>query len=145
MKKTVFIIALVLLLTGCLEGIDRINGGVKVNDKILVYIDNLSSKDIKGIIGINNSSATFGGINIAKNTTGEAIEVTFSKDLKSEDGEIYGMDLAIYPSGSALEWFPLTSYNKYSDGIYMKNSRPKIIIKDSQTTQGAFEVERLSY
>ena len=145
MKKTVFIIALVLLLTGCLESIDHIRGGVKVENRVQVYIDNLSSKNITTIVGINNGSATFGGITITKNTTGEAIEVVFSKDLKSENGEIYGVDLAIYTSGSALEWFPITAYNKYADGIYIKNPRPKIIIKDSQTIQSEFDVERLSY
>lgn len=145
MKKVILIILVLVSLIGCISSIDYIDGAIKVENRMKVYIDNLSSQDIVATIEFGRDSITCGGITLIKNTTGNAIEVTFSKDSRSENGGIYGISLYATTSDSAIQKSGISAYNKRSDGIYMEFPRPRMIIKDSQSTESAFEITRESY
>lgn len=145
MKKVVVILIGLLYLVACVSGIDSIDGATKVEDRVKVYIDNLSNQDIVAKIGINADSATFGGITIDKNTTGSFIEIDFLKDPTAERNELYGISLYVITSDSAIQRELVTNYNKRKDGIYMENPRLRMVIKDSQSTESAFEITKESY
>lgn len=147
MKKTILIILGLLSLISCISSIDYIYGATKVENRVKVYIDNLSSQDVVATVRINYiNPVTFGGITtIIRNTTESSIEVDFTKDTKAQNGEGYSMYLLITTSDSAIHEYNVSDYNKRSDGIYMEYPRPKMIIKDSQSTESAFEVTRESY
>lgn len=146
MKKIVLVVLSLVSLMACISGsIDHIDGAEKVEDRVKIYIDNLSSEDIKAEIKISSSSATFGGITINQNTTGSFIEVDFTKESTAEKHEYYGISLYLTTSNSAIQRELVTNYNKREDGIYMRNPRPKAILKDSQSTESSFEISYETY
>ena len=103
MKKIFLIILSIFSLVACISGsIDRIDEAIKVDNRVKVYIDNLSSQDVKAEIKISSSSATFGGITINQNTTGSFIEIDFTKDSTADRQEYYGISLYVTSSDSAI-------------------------------------------
>lgn len=146
MRKIILVVLSLVSLMACISGsIDHIDGAEKVEDRVKIYIDNFSSEDIKAEIKISSSSATFGGITINQNTTGSFIEVDFTKDSTAEKHEYYGISLYVITSDSAIQRELVANYNKRDDGIYMNYPRPKMIIKDSESTESAFVITRESY
>lgn len=146
MKKVLLIILSIFSLVACIKSIDHIDGATKVDDRVKVYIDNLSNQDILATVRINVSNpVTFGGITIASNTTGSFIEIDFTKNSTEEKGRLYAIDLFVTTSDSAINKYGVANYNKRKDGFYMNTPRPKVILKNSQSTESAFEVIYDSY
>ena len=74
MKKNILILLTLILISGCsISKAFTSNGYDEVSSKVNIYLDNISSQDIKATVLIDKVTS-FGGINLEKNTTGSVIQ-----------------------------------------------------------------------
>lgn len=143
MKKNLLILLTLILTLGCsISKSFTTNGYDEVSSKVNIYVDNVSSQDVKATVFLNKVTS-FGGITMEKNTTNSAIQVDF-ENISEGEGNL-GIEITT-TSDSAIQYFPVTPFEilklngerRYSMG-YPKNY---IIVKDSQSTEVAIEIKR---
>ncbi len=143
MKKNLLILLTLVPILGCsISKSFTTNGYDEVSSKVNIYVDNVSSQDVKATVFLNKVTS-FGGITMEKNTTNSAIQVDF-ENISEGEGNL-GIEITT-TSDSAIQYFPVTPFEilklngerRYSMG-YPKNH---ITVKDTESTGIAIEIKR---